>query len=80
MAKTEKTERGTPANERQVYSGLVAAQYGDIFKVLSKGTCIEYTDRFLEAQAAYKEANVPKEMFKIFRDTGAVQTVFRQTI
>lgn len=76
----EKVEKGTPKNERAVYSALVPVQYGDIFKVISKGVCVEYTDRLLEAQAAYKEANVPKEMFKIFRDTGAVQTVYRQVI
>lgn len=78
MAKKEEKEKGTPKNERQVFSALVPVQYGDIYKVISKGVCVEYSDRLTEAQAAYKEANAPKEMFKIYRDTGAVQTVYRQ--
>ena len=50
----------------------VPAVRGDIYKVISKGVNIEWTDRIQEAQSAYREAGAPKTMFKITRGTGAV--------
>ena len=62
--------------EATTTSRNVAAVRGDIYKVISKGVNIEWTDRINEAQAAYREASAPKTMFKIMRDTGAVTKLY----
>lgn len=53
------------ANERAVFDGPVQVQRGAIHKVTSIGTMVEFTDRFQDAQKAYKEASTPKQWFKV---------------
>lgn len=78
MAKTDKKEKQTGKNERQVFDGQVRAQYGDIYKVIAGGVCVEFTDRIGEADSAYKEANKPKEMWKLLRGGGV--TLLRKQV
>jgi hypothetical protein len=78
MAKQNRKDQAS--NERAVFNGPVKAQRGNIFKVVSQGVCIEYTDQLNDANSAYKEAAKPKTMFKITRDTGAVGTVYHQVV
>lgn len=78
VAKIEKntktsTKKELPKNEYAVFSKIVPVQAGDIYKVLSMGTCVEFTDRLSEAQAAYKEASKPKQMFKVLRAGGVLK-------
>lgn len=74
MAKKENS------NERATFTTQVKAVRGDIFKVLSKGTCIEWTDQIKDAQQAFREADKPKTMFKIMRATGAVSKLQEQIL
>jgi len=64
MAK-EKKERKEKDEGRAVFDRPVQRQGSTIYKVLSMGTCVEYTDKIMSANAAYKEASKPKQMFKI---------------
>ena len=59
-------------NGRAVFSKLVKAQYGDIYKVVSSGVTVEYTNRLSAAQSAYKESSKPKQMFKLPVEGGVV--------
>ena len=67
MAKSK--EQKTEVLQRAVFDRPVQAQRGDIYKVLSKGTCVEFTDKIRDAESAYKEASVPKEMWKLYRSS-----------
>lgn len=67
MAKAEKKEDQV----RAVFDRPVRAQYGDIYKVVSGGVCVEYTDKISEAEGAYKDAVKPKEMWKLYRAGGS---------
>ena len=78
MAKQNRKEQAS--NERAVFDGPVKAQRGDIYKVLSQGTCVEYSDSIGAATSAYKEAPKPKVMFRIARGTGQVSKVYEQII
>lgn len=78
MAKQNRKEQAS--NERAVFDSPVKAQRGDIYKVLSLGTCVEFTDSLTAANSAYKEASVPKTMFKIARGSGHVTKVYEQII
>lgn len=78
MSKKERQVKDQDA--RAVFDGPVKAQRGDIFKVLSMGTCVEYTDQIVHANTAYKEASKPKQMFKIMRGSGAVQKLYEEII
>ena len=78
MAKQNRKEQNT--NERAVFDAPVKPLRGDIYKVLSIGTCVEWTDSINAAQAAYKEASVPKTMFKITRAGGHVTKVHEQIV
>lgn len=77
MAK-EKTEREFNPNERAVFDRPVQRQGSPIYKVISLGTCIEYTDKIMSANAAYKEASKPKQMFKI--DGTSVTKIYENII
>ena len=79
MAKQNRKEQAT-SNERAVFDAPVKPLRGDIYKVLSIGTCVEWTDSINAAQAAYKEASVPKTMFKITRAGGHVTKVYEQIV
>ena len=78
MAKSK--EQKTEALQRAVFDRPVQAQRGDIYKVLSKGTCVEFTDKIRDAEAAYKEASLPREMYKIMRGSGAVIKMREQVL
>lgn len=52
-------------NERAVFDKPVQRQGSPIYKVLSMGTCVEFSDKLMSANAAYKEASKPREMWKI---------------
>lgn len=56
--------------DRAVFGQLVQKQRGDIFKVVSQGVCIEFTDKMRDAQAAFKDASIPKVMWKVSKETG----------
>ena len=64
MAKKERKEKKADEG-RAVFDRPVQRQGSPIYKVLSMGTCVEYTDKIMSANAAYKEASKPKQMFKI---------------
>jgi hypothetical protein len=70
MAKQVKQTKDQDKMTRIVFDRPVKEQRGDIYKILSKGTCVEYTDKLREAEAAYKECSLPKEMYKVSRLTG----------
>ena len=46
-------------------------EYG-INKILSKGTCVEYTRSVTEAAAAFKDASIPKEWWLVRADGSAI--------
>lgn len=49
-----------------------------IYKVLSKGTMVEYTNRLKDAEDAYKDAGeVAKEIFVVYND-GSAKLVKKQ--
>ena len=75
-----KTKQEKEVQQRAVFDRPVQAQRGDIYKVLSKGTCVEFTDKIREAEAAYREASLPREMYKIQRGTGAVTKLREQVL
>ena len=77
MSKKEEV-RGTPKNEHVVFSAPVKAQHGDIYKVMSLGVCIEFTDRLAEAESAYRSAATPKSLVKIIRSNGAAKGLYAQ--
>lgn len=74
--KTEKKERKVNPDERAVFDAPVKSQRGDIFKVISKGVTIEFTDNVMAANSAYKETLPPKSMFKIHRGSGSVEKIY----
>jgi len=78
MKKETKSEK--EAQQRVVFDRPVQAQRGDIYKVMSKGTCVEFTDKIRDAEVAYNDASVPREMYKILRGTGAVIKMREQVI
>lgn len=55
---------------RAVFDQPVQRQRGEIFKVEAQGVCIEFTDKMRDAQAAFKDASVPKVMWKVSPATG----------
>jgi hypothetical protein len=63
----EKTKKQIEAdkNTRAVFDKPVQRQGSPIYKVTSMGTCVEFTDKIMMANAAYKEASKPREMWKI---------------
>ena len=67
MSKKEKSQKQIDAekNTRAVFDKPVQRQGSPIFKVLSMGTCVEFSDKLFSANAAYKEASKPREMWKI---------------
>ena len=67
MSKTQKTQKQIDAEKqtRAVFDKPVQRQGSPIYKVLSMGTCVEFTDKIMSANAAYKEASKPREMWKI---------------
>lgn len=74
--KKDKKEKKVNPDEYAVFDAPVKAQRGDIFKVISKGVTIEYTDNIIHANSAYKETLPPKSMFKIHRGSGAVEKIY----
>lgn len=66
-------------NERAVFDKPVKAQRGAIHKVVAQGVTIEFTDRYLDAQKAYKDALLPKEWFKL-GTAGTVDLVAKQVL
>lgn len=62
---TAKTKEDKTKNERAVFDKQVPRQGGTIYKVMSMGTCVEFTDKINSGNAAYKEASKPREMWKI---------------
>jgi hypothetical protein len=77
MKKLTKEEQ--EKQQRAVFDRPVQAQRGDIYKVLSKGTCVEFSDKIRDAEVAYKEASVPKQMWKLYRST-SICTLMREEI
>ena len=65
MTKEKMTKDEKAKNERAVFDAPVQKQKFPIYKVVSKGVCVEFTDRLTSASAAYKEAPKPKTMWKI---------------
>lgn len=55
---------------KAVFDQPVQRQRGDIFKVEAQGVCVEYTDKLKDAQAAFKDASLPKVMWKVSKETG----------
>lgn len=51
--------------ESAIYDSPVSRQSPPYFEVRSKGTTIEYTDRFADAYDAYKNAPLPRDIVKI---------------
>lgn len=47
------------------YNGVRKQNANRIYKVESKGTTIEFTDRLSEAQSAYNEAQTPKTIWLV---------------
>lgn len=78
MAKKEnvKKEKKVNPDERAIFDAPVKAQRGDIFKVVSKGVTVEYTDNIIAANSAYKETPPPKSMFKIHRGSGQAEKIY----
>lgn len=64
-AQAVKTKEDKMKNERAVFDKQVQRQGSPIYKVLSMGTCVEFTDKIAAGNAAYKEASKPREMWKI---------------
>lgn len=58
-------QRKAKALERVIFNGPVRAQSAPFFEVKSKGTTVEWTDKRLEAHAAFQQAGTPKQMFRI---------------
>lgn len=75
----QKKEKKIVEGERAIFDAPVKAQRGDIFKVTSLGVVIEFTDKIQSAQSAYKDAPVPKSMFKMCR-SGHVEKLYEQII
>jgi hypothetical protein len=73
------TKEDKAKNEYAVFDRPVPAQRGDIYKVLSMGTCVEFTDKISSAEQAYREASKPRQMFKMFR-TGVVEKMREEII
>lgn len=68
------------AQHRAIFDGPVKAQRGDIFKVVSRGTCVEYTDKIRDAEAAYAASGVPREMYRIAVGSHAVTKLREQIL
>jgi hypothetical protein len=68
--KKQLTKEEKSKTEYAVFDRPVQTQGGDIYKVLSMGTCVEFTDKIGSAEAAYREASKPRQMFKIYRAGG----------
>lgn len=69
---TEDRKESQSKNERAVFDKNVRAQPGDIYKVVTNGVVIEFTNRLSEAQTAFKEANKPKQFYKLSEEGGVV--------
>jgi hypothetical protein len=78
MAKKDFDKESKSKNERAVFDRPVQRQGSPIYKVLSMGVCVEFTDKIMSANAAYKEASKPKQMFKI--SGKHVEKVYEQVI
>lgn len=74
---TTKQEKKQDKMEYAIYDKPVRAQHGDIYKVESKGVVIEFTDKFTEAERAFKEALAPKSMVRINRSSGTPQGIYQ---
>lgn len=61
------------ANERAMFTSLVQENHGDIYKVVSMGTTIDFTDKYKEAEKTFNDAGTPKQMFLINRETGTTR-------
>ena len=64
VKKTHKIKK-TRKMERAIYDGPVRAQQAPFFEVRSKGTMIEYTDKYVEAWDAFRSAPLPREIIKV---------------
>ena len=81
MAKKEQTLDEKKKNERAVFGALVREQRGPVlYKVLSLGTCVEFTDELKIAKEAYNEAANPRQLFAINRATGKVDKLYEQIL
>lgn len=79
MAKEKITKEQKTKTERAVFDAPVQKQKFPIYKVVSKGVCIEFTDRLTSASAAYKEAPNPKTMWKIANRHGSsVEKIYEE--
>lgn len=65
---SKKEKAPPPVGEYAIYDTQVKKQGYPIFKVVSKGVCIEYTDRISQAEQAYKETSCPKEMYRLTKE------------
>lgn len=72
MAKEKMTKEEKTKNERAVFDGPVQKQQFPIYKVVSKGVCIEFTDKVMNASKVYQQAEKPKSMWKIATRKGDV--------
>jgi hypothetical protein len=61
-------------NEYYIYDKSVRAQYGPIHKIVTKGTTVEFTNNFQQAQAVFKDVETPKQWYKI-AENGAVTCI-----
>lgn len=59
-------------NEKAIFDKSVRAQVGDIYKVVSNGATIEWSNKLSEAQAAYRDAIKPKQMYKLPVEGGVI--------
>jgi hypothetical protein len=81
MAKNVMTKEEKEKNEKVIFGALVREQKGPvIYKVLTKGVCVEFTDEISRGKAAYAEASKPKQMFAITRATGAVSKLYEEIL
>ena len=68
-------------NTRAVFDAPVQRQQFPIYKVVSHGVCIEFTDKLMNASKVYKEAPKPKSMWKIANRHGtSVEKIYEEVI
>jgi len=65
-----KKEQG---NEKEF---TVKRQKEPIFKVVSAGVCVEFTDRYPHAKTAYESCRKPKTMFRL--EAGSAFKMFEE--
>lgn len=59
-------------NERVIFSKPVKAQPGDIYKVVSNGVTVDYTNRLSQAMSVFKDTIKPKELYKLPVEGGVI--------